>query len=106
MSCFYKNSDVTRRSLYMVDKEEEFPQTTRIIGASLNRIGEGLHFLEEIARILLHRLSLHSGLQDIRQQLIINVAIFYRELLKSGKVNNKVDSGGVPVEIFLMETKC
>ena len=41
----------------------------RIIDASLNRIGEGLRFLEEIARFILNDRKLTQDLKDLRHSL-------------------------------------
>jgi thiamine-phosphate pyrophosphorylase len=45
-------------------------QTLRIIDANLNRIGEGLRVLEDIARLLLDDAALSQQLKDMRHQLV------------------------------------
>jgi thiamine-phosphate pyrophosphorylase len=45
-------------------------QTLRIIDANLNRIGEGLRVLEDIARLLLDDTALSQQLKDMRHQMV------------------------------------
>lgn len=45
-------------------------QTLRIIDANLNRIGEGLRVLEEIARLMLDDAALTQRLKDMRHELV------------------------------------
>ena len=45
-------------------------QTLRIIDANLNRIGEGLRVLEEIARLLLDDTALSQQLKDMRHEMV------------------------------------
>ncbi|HEY83406.1 MAG TPA: thiamine-phosphate pyrophosphorylase [Dehalococcoidia bacterium] len=45
-------------------------QTLRIIDANLNRIGEGLRVLEDIARLLLDDAALSQQLKDMRHQMV------------------------------------
>jgi len=50
---------------------EKIPgQTLRIIDANLNRIGEGLRVLEEIARLLLNDAVLSQQLKDMRHGMV------------------------------------
>ncbi len=58
-------------------------QTLRIIDASLNRVGEGLRFLEDIARLLLDDAMLTQQLKTMRHELIVRDSSFHRQLLQS-----------------------
>jgi len=50
---------------------EKIPkQTLRIIDANINRIGEGLRVLEEIARLLLDDAALSQQLKDLRHEMV------------------------------------
>ncbi len=67
----------------MVNSEEEFRQTMRVIDASLNRIGEGLRFLEETARMILNDSSVTQELKTLRHQMVITSDSFQRLLIDS-----------------------
>ncbi|MBI3040387.1 MAG: thiamine phosphate synthase [Chloroflexi bacterium] len=58
-------------------------QTLRIIDANLNRTGEGLRLLEDIARLLLNDAALTEQLKVLRHQLIRGAPSFHRQLLQS-----------------------
>lgn len=45
-------------------------ETLRIIDANLNRLGEGLRFLEDVARLMLNDTSLTQQLKDIRHGIL------------------------------------
>ena len=45
-------------------------QTLRIIDANLNRIGEGLRVLEDVARLLLDDTALSQRLKDMRHRMV------------------------------------
>jgi len=45
-------------------------QTLRIIDANLNRIGEGIRVLEDIARLLLDDADLSQQLKDMRHEMV------------------------------------
>ncbi len=45
-------------------------QTLRIIDANLNRVGEGLRVLEDIARLLLDDAALSQQLKDMRHEMV------------------------------------
>ena len=50
---------------------EKIPnQTLRIVDANLNRIGEGLRVLEDIARLLLDDAALSQQLKDMRHEMV------------------------------------
>jgi thiamine-phosphate pyrophosphorylase len=67
----------------MVHSEEEFQQTLRIIDASLNRIGEGLRFLEELARMLFNDSALTLKLKTLRHTVLVTDTSFQQKLLES-----------------------
>ncbi len=58
-------------------------QTLRIIDANLNRIGEGLRLLEDLARLLLNDATLTQQLKTMRHSLITSDWSFNRQLLQS-----------------------
>ncbi len=45
-------------------------QTLRIIDANLNRIGEGLRLLEDLARLLLNDSTLTQQLKTMRHEIL------------------------------------
>ena len=58
-------------------------QTLRLIDANLNRIGEGLRVLEDIARLLLNEAALTQQLKILRHELIRGDSAFQQQLLDS-----------------------
>ena len=58
-------------------------QTWRIIDANLNRIGEGLRLLEDMARLLLNDAALTQQLKAMRHQLITSDLPFNQQLLQT-----------------------
>jgi len=54
----------------MASPQEMSPRLLRIVDANLNRIGEGLRLLEDIARLLLDDASLSAELKGMRHQLV------------------------------------
>ncbi|MDO8716350.1 MAG: thiamine phosphate synthase [Dehalococcoidales bacterium] len=64
--------------------------TLRIIDANLNRIGEGLRFLEEIARLLLNDTELTQQLKTIRHELLREDISLTRQLLQARNAENDV----------------
>ncbi|MBI4284233.1 MAG: thiamine phosphate synthase [Chloroflexi bacterium] len=74
-------------------------QTLRIIDANLNRLGEGLRLLEEIARFTLDDAALTEQLKTLRHELIIGDSSFYQQLLQSRNAQGDVGVDiGVPGE--------
>ena len=67
----------------MASSEAISHQTLRIIDASLNRIGEGLRFLEDLARLLLNDATLTQQLKNMRHELIRGDWPFHQQLLES-----------------------
>jgi thiamine-phosphate pyrophosphorylase len=53
-----------------LDMEKIPKQTLRIIDANINRIGEGLRVLEEVARLLLDDAALSQQLKDLRHEMV------------------------------------
>jgi thiamine-phosphate pyrophosphorylase len=58
-------------------------QTLRIIDANCNRIGEGLRFLEDIARFILNDVDLSHQLKAMRHRLIDSLSKFGAEALSA-----------------------
>ena len=71
-------------------------QTLRIIDASLNRVGEGLRLLEDIARLLLDDAALTQQLKTMRHELIRGDRSFHQQLLQS---RNSEGDVGVDIEV-------
>ncbi len=72
-------------------------QTLRIIDANLNRAGEGLRVLEEIARLLLNEVTLTQQLKTMRHELIIGDRVFQQQLIKSRDSESDV---GIDMEVL------
>jgi len=71
---------------------EKLPEETlRIIDANLNRIGEGLRVLEDIARLLLDDAALSQQLKDMRHELV-KVDISFEEIFLQAR-NSEGDVG-------------
>ncbi len=71
-------------------------QTLRIIDANLNRVGEGLRLLEEIARLLLNDAVLTQQLKVMRHELIRGDYSFHQQLLQS---RNSEGDVGIDIEV-------
>jgi len=74
----------------MTYSEEESRRTLRIIDASLNRLGEGLRFLEEIARLLLDDAALTGRLKALRHELVISDYSFQKQLIQFRNADSDV----------------
>ncbi|MDO8567800.1 MAG: thiamine phosphate synthase [Dehalococcoidales bacterium] len=59
------------------------PQLLRIVDANTNRIGEGLRFLEEIARMVLNDSGLTGQLKNLRHELVRSDLPFQKQLLQA-----------------------
>jgi thiamine-phosphate pyrophosphorylase len=70
--------------------------TLRIIDANLNRIGEGLRFLEEIARLRLNDAILTQQLKDMRHKMVRVDEELQRRLLRARDSEGDV---GVDMEV-------
>ncbi len=64
--------------------------TLRIIDANLNRVGEGLRLLEEIARLLLNDADLTQQLKTIRHELLRKDISLNRQLLQARNAGNDI----------------
>ncbi len=70
--------------------------TLRIIDASLNRVGEGLRLLEDMARLLLNDTGLTQQLKTMRHGLIRGDYSFNEQLLQS---RNSESDVGIALEV-------
>ena len=70
-------------------------KTLRIIDANLNRIGEGLRLLEDIARLLLDDAALTQQLKTMRHELIRGDLPFHQQLLQA---RNSASDVGIDIE--------
>ncbi len=71
-------------------------QTLRIIDANLNRTGEGLRLLEDMARLLLNDAALTQQLKTMRHELIRGDRSFQQQLLQS---RNAAGDVGADMEV-------
>ena len=86
----------------MTSPQSTSGQTLRIIDANLNRVGEGLRLLEEIARLLLNDATLTQQLKTMRHELIENNLLFHQQLLQA---RNAAGDVGVDIEVHGGEDK-
>jgi thiamine-phosphate pyrophosphorylase len=77
-------------------------QRLRIIDANLNRAGEGLHLLEELARLTLDDAELTKQLKNIRHEIVRGDLAFNKELIQSRDAESDV---GVDIEVSGEEGK-
>ena len=79
------------------------PQTLRIIDANLNRIGEGLRFLEDTARFLLNDAASSQQLKAMRHRLVKSLNKFGTALLSQrnspGDVGVNIESVSEPQDL-------
>ena len=75
-------------------------QRQRIIDANLNRAGEGLHLLEEIARLMLNDAALTQQLKTIRHEILRGDLAFNQTLVQS-----RDSEGDVGLDIEVAEDK-
>lgn len=66
------------------------PQILRIIDANCNRIGEGLRFLEDIARFILNDSVLSRQLKSMRHNLVTSLSRFGLPLISERNVDTDV----------------
>ena len=71
-------------------------QRQRIIDANLNRAGEGLHLLEELARMMLNDAALTQQLKTIRHEILRGDLAFNQQLIQSRDSESDV---GFDIEI-------
>ena len=69
-------------------------QRLRIIDANLNRAGEGLHLLEELARLVLNDADLTQQLKTVRHEILKGDLSFNQQLIQS-----RDSAGDVGVDI-------
>jgi len=67
----------------MTSQESASSKTLRIIDANLNRIGEGLRLLEDIARLMLNDVTLTQQLKTMRHELLKSDWSSQQQLLQS-----------------------
>ena len=73
------------------------PQALRLVDANLNRLAEGLRYLEDVARFLLNDGGLTARLKSLRHALIASDWQFQEQLLDSRDTSGDVGVGlGVP----------
>ncbi len=70
-------------------------QTLRIIDANLNRIGEGLRLLEDLARLLLNDATLTQQLKTMRHEILRGDWSFHQQLLNARDSESDV---GITIE--------
>ena len=81
----------------MALSEARARQTLRIIDANLNRIGEGLRLLEDIARLLLNDATLTQQLKTMRHEILRGDWPFQQQLLNARDSESDVGINiGVP----------
>ena len=79
----------------MTPPEAISKQTLRIIDANLNRIGEGLRFLEDLARLLLNDATLTQQLKTMRHEMLRGDWSFQQQLLQA---RNSEGDVGISIE--------
>jgi thiamine-phosphate pyrophosphorylase len=72
-------------------------QRLRIIDANLNRTGEGLHLLEDLARLILNDASVSQQLKTMRHEIVRGDWSFNQQLLQS---RNSEGDVGIDIEAF------
>ncbi len=71
-------------------------QKRRIIDANLNRASEGLHLLEDLARLMLNDAELARQLKTMRHEIVRGGLAFNKELIQS---RNSESDVGVDIEV-------
>jgi thiamine-phosphate pyrophosphorylase len=71
-------------------------QTLRIVDAGLNRLGEGLRFLEDVARLQLDDTSLTQQLKTMRHELIMADQASNQRLVEA---RDSISDVGVDLEV-------
>ena len=79
----------------MASSESGSRQTLRIIDANLNRIGEGLRILEDVARLVLNDATLTQQLKSMRHEIVEGDLAFHQQLLQA---RNSEDDVGINLE--------
>ncbi len=79
----------------MASPEAMSRQRLRIIDANLNRAGEGLHLLEDLARLILDDAGLSQQLKTIRHEIVRGDLAFNQQLIQS---RNSEGDVGIDIE--------
>ncbi len=77
----------------MASLEALTPQSFRLVDASLNRLAEGLRYLEDVSRFLLNDVSLTKRLKSLRHILVTSDWQFQKQLLESRNAAIDVGAG-------------
>jgi thiamine-phosphate pyrophosphorylase len=80
----------------MVSPQSMSEPRRRIIDANLNRAGEGLHFLEELARLVLNDAKLTQQLKAIRHEVLRGDLAFNQELIRA---RDSISDVGFDIEV-------
>lgn len=80
----------------MTFSESISPQILRLIDANLNRIGEGLRFLEDVSRLLLNDAVLTQQLKNMRHDMVRGEWSLQRQLLQARDSEGDV---GIDLEV-------
>jgi len=80
----------------MASPKKTLEQTLRIIDANLNRTGEGLRFLEEVARLVLNDTTLTQQLKTMRHKIIQGELPSHQRLLQA---RDSADDVGADMEV-------
>ena len=80
----------------MTSSEAISRQALRIIDANLNRIGEGIRFLEDLARFLLNDATLTQQLKTVRHEILRGAWSFHQQLLQARDSEGDV---GINIEV-------
>jgi thiamine-phosphate pyrophosphorylase len=81
----------------MASPEEMSKQRLRIIDANLNRAGEGLHLLEDIARLILNDAELTQQLKTMRHEILRGDWSFNQQLIQA---RNSESDVGIDIEAW------
>ena len=83
-----------------MSSEKAIPESTlRIIDANLNRIGEGLRTIEEMARFMLDDSNLTQQLKSMRHEIAREEGLLHQRLLQSRNSEGDVGANmGAPRE--------
>jgi thiamine-phosphate pyrophosphorylase len=90
----------------MSPREALSPRNLRPVDASLNRLAEGLRYLEDVARFLLDDAALTDRLKSLRHRLVASDLAFQKALLDSRAASDDVGVGLVvpetqrPVDLY------
>ena len=86
----------------MTSSEAISRQALRIIDANLNRIGEGLRLLEDVARLMLNDTTLTQQLKTMRHEILKSDLPLHRQLLQA---RNSTGDVGIDIEVKGEENK-